>query len=175
MASESADTGSNRNQVHPLRSLVPSIRGKANRHPSARGLRSHLVLDAGRSRKQAARFQDLFQQPSHAYLARRSNAGCNRVTTSSPSRLVSMATTLSSPIPNTGGRLTLQRLSLAASTSAQTLNEIIDVCVLSCSAFRGSDRFTNHRINSPKTGMAPFLDPTKCLSERRATNVQARC
>jgi hypothetical protein len=59
-------------------------------------------------------FQGLFQQPSHAYLTRGANAGYNRVTTSSQSRLASMATTLSSPIPNSGGRLTFQRLSLVA-------------------------------------------------------------
>ena len=43
---------------------------------------------------------------------RGANAGYNRVTTSSQSRLVSMATTLSSPIPNTSRRLNFQRLSL---------------------------------------------------------------
>src|ERR1039457_6373331 len=73
--------GGDRNQDHPLRSSVPSIRGKANRHPSARVFGSHLVLDDGRSRKQAARFQDLLQQPSHAYLTGRANAGYARVTT----------------------------------------------------------------------------------------------
>src|SRR6266478_2698671 len=71
-----------------LRSPVLSIRGKANRHPSARVLGSHFVLDDGRSRKQAARFQDLLQQPSHAYLPGRANAGYARVTTSSQSPLV---------------------------------------------------------------------------------------
>jgi hypothetical protein len=45
---------------------VPSIRGKADRHPAAGILGSHVVLDDGRPRKQAARFQDLLQQPSHA-------------------------------------------------------------------------------------------------------------
>src|SRR5882762_3728533 len=101
MASQSADTGGDSNQVHPLRSPVLSIRGKANRHPSARVLGSHFVLDDGRSRKQAARFQDLLQQPSHAYLPGRANAGYARVTTSSQSPLVSMATTLSGPLSET--------------------------------------------------------------------------
>jgi hypothetical protein len=49
-----------------------------------------------------------------------------------------MATPLSSPIPNTSRRLTFQRLSLAAVSGQQSYG----VCVLSCSAFRGSDRFT---------------------------------
>src|SRR5208283_3481335 len=31
MASQFANTGGDRNQVHPLRSAVPSVRGKANR------------------------------------------------------------------------------------------------------------------------------------------------
>jgi hypothetical protein len=76
----------------------------------ARVLGSHFVLDDGRSRNQAARFQGPFQQPSHAYLARGANAGYNRVTTSSQTRLVSMATTLSRPIPNTSRRLTFSKI-----------------------------------------------------------------
>jgi hypothetical protein len=56
MASQSADTGGDRTQVHPLCSPVPSIRGKANRHPATRVFESHVVLDDGRSRKQTARF-----------------------------------------------------------------------------------------------------------------------
>src|SRR5437667_980033 len=55
-----------RNQDHPLRPPVPSIRGKAERHAAAGILGSHVVLDDGRPRKQAARVQDLLQQPSHA-------------------------------------------------------------------------------------------------------------
>jgi hypothetical protein len=84
-----------------LSSPVPSVCGKANRHHSTRVFGSHFVLDDGRSRKQAARFQDLLQQPSHAYLMGRANAGYARVTTSSQSRLVSLAIPLSSPIPDT--------------------------------------------------------------------------
>jgi hypothetical protein len=58
----------------------PSVCGKANRRRSTRVFASHLVLNDGRSRKQAPRFQDLLQQPSHAYLTRGANAGYNRVT-----------------------------------------------------------------------------------------------
>ena len=47
---------------------------------------------------------------THASLE--ANAGYNRVTTSSQSRLVSMATTLSILIPNTSRRLICQRLAL---------------------------------------------------------------
>src|SRR5438874_4751446 len=67
MASQPADTGVDANQVRPPRAPIPSIRGKADRHPAAGILGSHVVLDDGRPRKQAARFQDLLQQPSHAY------------------------------------------------------------------------------------------------------------
>src|SRR5450631_387994 len=143
--SESADTGGDGNQVHPLRSTVPSIRGKVNRHPSTRVFGSHLVLDDGRSRKQAARFQDLLQQPSHAYLTGRANAGYARVTTNRQSPLVSMATTLSILISDTSGCLICQRLALAV-VSGQLLQKprmkSSGVCVVSCTAFRGSDRFT---------------------------------
>ena len=145
MASQSADTGGDRNQDHPLRSSVPSIRGKANRHPSARVFGSHLVLDDGRSRKQAARFQDLLQQPSHAYLTGRANAGCARVTTNCQSPLVSMATTLSGPLSDTGGCLISQRFVLAAASGRPLQKPRMKssgVRFLSCSAFRGSDRFT---------------------------------
>src|SRR5271167_5244896 len=93
-----ADTGGDRNQVHPLYSPVPSVRGKTNRHHSTRVFRSHVVLDDGRSGKQAARFQDLLQPPSHTYLTGRANARSARVTTSRQSPFVSMATTLSGPL-----------------------------------------------------------------------------
>src|SRR5207237_2412426 len=114
MASQSADTEGDRNQDHPLRPPVPSIRGKADRHPAAGLLRSHVVLDDGRPRKQAARFQDLLQPPSHAYVTGRENAGYAHVTTTSQSPLVSLATTLSSPLSDPGGCLICQRLALAA-------------------------------------------------------------
>src|SRR5207249_6876326 len=58
MASQSADTEDGRNQDHPLRPPVPSIRRKADRLPAAGILGSHVVLDDGRPRRQAARFQD---------------------------------------------------------------------------------------------------------------------
>jgi len=145
MASQSADTGGDENQVHPLRPPVPPIRGKANRHPSARVFGSHVVLDDGRPRKQAARFQDLLQQPSHAYLTGRANAGSARATSNRKSPLVSLATSLSILIPDTNGCLTFQRLGLTA-VSGQPLQEprmkSSGVCVLGCSSYRGSDRFT---------------------------------
>src|SRR5438876_6977969 len=57
MASQSACTGVDGNQVHTLPSPVPSIRGTADRHPSPRVFGSPVVLDDVRSRKEAARFQ----------------------------------------------------------------------------------------------------------------------
>src|SRR6516225_3222502 len=103
MASQPPDTGRDRNQVRPLRSTVSSVRGKANRHRSTGVFGSHFVLDCGGSRKQAARFQDLLQQPSHPYLNRRANAESARVTANRKSPLVSMATSLSILISDTSG------------------------------------------------------------------------
>ena len=72
------------------------------------------LTDDGRSRKQTARFQDLLQPPSHAYRTGRANVGSARVTTSSQSALVSMATPRSGPLSDTGGCLISQRLALSA-------------------------------------------------------------
>src|SRR6201984_3491631 len=94
--------------------LLHHITGIATkRHPAARILGSPVVLDDGRPRKQAARFQDLLQQPSHAYLTGRANARHAGVTTNRQSPLVSMATTLSSPLSDPGGCLICQRVALA--------------------------------------------------------------
>jgi len=122
VASQSTSTGGDRKQVHPLRSPVPSFRGKANRHHSTRVFGSHVVLDNDRSRKQAARFQGLLQQPSHAQLTGRPNARYAAVTTSRKSPIVSMATTVSGPLSDTGGCLISQRFVLAA-VSARPLQK----------------------------------------------------
>src|SRR6266404_6248917 len=45
VANQSADTGGDGNQVHPLCSPVPPVRGKADRHTSTRVFGSHVVLD----------------------------------------------------------------------------------------------------------------------------------
>jgi hypothetical protein len=55
----------------------------------------HFVLDDVRSRREAARFQDLLQQPSHAYLTGRANTRYAGVTTNRKSPLVWMAAPLS--------------------------------------------------------------------------------
>src|SRR5215469_12777332 len=104
MASQPPDTGRDRNQVRPLRSTVSSVRGKANRHRSTGVFGSHFVLDCGGSRKQAARFQDLLQQPSHPYLNGRAEAESACVTSNRKSPLVSMATS---------GCVIFRRLSIA--------------------------------------------------------------
>jgi hypothetical protein len=145
MASQSANIGGDRNQDRPLRSPVPSVRGKVNRHHSTRVFGSHVVLDDCRSRKQTARFQNLLQQPSHAYLTGKANAGYARATTNRKSPLISLATSSPILISDTTGGLTFQRLGLTA-VSGQPLQKpgmkSSSVCVLGCSAFRGSDRFT---------------------------------
>src|SRR6516165_7834670 len=87
MASQPPDPGRDRNQVRPLRSTVSSVRGKADRHRSTGLLGSHFVLDGGGSPEQAARFQDLLQQPSHPYLNGRANAESGCVTTNRKSPL----------------------------------------------------------------------------------------
>jgi hypothetical protein len=148
VASESADTRGDRNQVHPLRSTVTSVRGKANRHRSTRVLGSPVVLDNWRSRKQAARFQDLLQQPSHAYLTGRANAGYAGVTTNRKSPFVSMAAPLPILVSDPNGCLTLSKTRAHCgirSTSKNTWNEIIKssgIGDLGYRPFRGSDRFT---------------------------------
>jgi len=128
VASESADTRGDRNQVHPLRSTVTSIRGTANRRPSPRVFGSPVVLDDDRSRKQAARFQDLLQQPSHAYLTGRANPGYAGVTTNRKSPFVSMAAPLPILVSDPNGCLTLSKTRAhfgIRSTSKNTWNEII--------------------------------------------------
>ena len=145
MASQPPDPGRDRNQVRPLRSTVSSVRGKANRHRSTGVFGSDFVLDCGGSRQQAARFQDLLQQPSHPYLNRRANAESAWVTTNRKSPLVSMATSLSILISDTSGCVILRRLSIAP-VSGQPWKDFqlnhCGACVLGCCALRGSDRFT---------------------------------
>jgi hypothetical protein len=131
-----------------LRGLERHITGIATkRHPSTRVFGSHVVLDDGRSGKQAPRIQDLLQQPPPASVTGRANAGDAPVTTNGKSPLISMATPLWSPIPDTSRCLTFQRLSsLRYRQSLQKprmrIIESSCVCVLSCNAFRRSDRFT---------------------------------
>ena len=111
--------------IHPLRSPVPSLRGETNRHHSTRVFRSHLVLDDGRSGKQAARFQELLQPPSHAYRTGGANARSTRVRISRQSPLVSLATSLPILISDANGCLTTHAHCGIRSTSAKTWNEII--------------------------------------------------
>ena len=122
----------------------------------------HLLFwTTGRSRKQAARFQDLLQPPSHAYLTGRANAGYSGVTTNRKSPLVSMATPLPILISDPNGCLTLSKTRAHCgirSTSKNTWNESSGVCVLDYSAFRGSDRFT----------------ATACVPKARASSLAQR-
>src|SRR6516162_5185458 len=166
MASQPPDTGRDRNQVRPLRSTVSSVRGKANRHRSTGVFGLHFVLDCGGSRKQAARFQDLLQQPSHPYLNRRANAESACVTTNRKSPLVSMATSLSILISDTSGCVIFRRLSIApvSSTLGRLPIKSSGAGVLGCCALRGSDRFTRtvsirqrHDVDGIDARIAPNL------------------
>ena len=163
MASQPPDTGRDRNQVRPLRSTVSSVRGKANRHRSTGVLGSHFVLDCGGSREQAARFQDLLQQPSHPYLNGRANAESTCVTTNRKSPFVSMATALSILISDTSGRVIFRRLSIAL-VSGQPWEDFqliksFGACILGCCALRESDRFT----------------PTVSIRQRQAAKARLCC
>jgi hypothetical protein len=66
MVSRSADAGGDRDQKLPLRSLCHPF-AEANRHHSTRVFGSNVVLDDGRSRKQAARFQDYGIHRTHPH------------------------------------------------------------------------------------------------------------
>src|SRR5215468_7693295 len=158
MASQPPDTGRDRNQVRPLRSTVSSVRGEAYRHRSTGVFGSYFVLDCGGSRKQAARFHDLLQQPSHPYLNGRANAESACVTTNRKSPLVSMATSLSIPISDTSGCVIFRRLSTVSGQPWEDFQLIKSsgACVLSCCALRESDRFT----------------PTVSIRQRQATRIR---
>src|SRR5215472_14201002 len=173
MASQPPDTGGDRNQVRPLRSTVSSVRGKANRHRSAGVFGSHFVLDCGGSRKQAARFQDLLQQPSHPYLNGRANAESACVTTNRKSPLVSMATSLSILISDTGGRVifedsqcsgirsTLGRLQsnhlmLASLVAVRFADPIVSLQPYQFARDSRMKRFPAHRQSSERTNRMPL-------------------
>ena len=66
---------SDRDQDRALRPLVPSLCGTADRHGSTGVPGSHVILDHGGSRKQAARFQDILQPSSHACRTSRATTG----------------------------------------------------------------------------------------------------
>src|SRR5215469_11718826 len=159
MASQPPDTGRDRNQVRPLRSTVSSVRGKANRHRSTGVFGSHFVLDCGGSRKQAARFQDLLQQPSHPYLNERANAESGCVTTNRKSPLVSMATSLSILISDTSGCVIFRRLSIAPVSGQPWEDFQLIICCLRSWLLRASRirSFHSKRINSPETGSSTDL------------------
>ena len=145
MASQSACTGVDGNQVHTLPSPVPSIRRTADRHPSPRVFGSPVVLDDVRSRKEAARFQDLLQQPSHAYLTGRANTRDAGVTTNRKSPLVWLAAPLSILISDPNGCLTFQIFGLtevSGQAPQKPRMKSRGLCALGCSALRDSDRFT---------------------------------
>ena len=174
MARESADTRGDRNQVHPLRSTVTSVRGKANRHRSTGVFGSHFVLDCCGSREQAARFQDLLQQPSHPYLNGRANAESACVATNRKPPLVSMATSLSIPVSDTSGCVIFRRLSIAP-VSGQPWEDfqLIMWCLRSWLLHASRIRsFHSNRINSPETGTIP--DRSAVPSGRKTFSLSLR-
>src|SRR6516162_4357423 len=174
MASQPPDTGRDRNQVRPLRSTVSSVRGKANRNRSTGVFGLHFVLDCGGSRKQAARFQDLLQQPSHPYLNGRANAESACVATNRKPPLVSMATSLSIPVSDTSGCVIFRRLSIAP-VSGQPWEDfqLIMWCLRSWLLHASRIRsFHSNRINSPETGTIP--DRSAVPSGRKTFSLSLR-
>jgi hypothetical protein len=141
-ASQSADTRGDRDQERPLRSLVPSVRGKANRHPSTRVFGSQVWTTADLENK-LLDFRTYFN--NH----RTHNSLEGRTPDTRLSRpIVNLHSfrwrpQLSILIPDTSGCLICQRLALAV-VSGQLLQKprmkSSGVCVLSCSSFRRSDR-----------------------------------
>jgi hypothetical protein len=107
----------------------------------------------------------------------RVNAGYARVTTSSQSRLVSMATTLSGPLSDTGGCLISQRFVLAA-VSGRPLQKprmkSSGVCVLNCSAFRDSDPSTS-LIRTAHTSWIIFEWEGRARSEHETEEKKSGC
>jgi hypothetical protein len=79
-----------------------------------------------------------------AYLTGRANAEYARVTTNRKSPLVSVAISLSRPISNPHGCVTIQRLGLAVVSGPLQKHGMKSsgVCFFNCSGLRGPDRFT---------------------------------
>ena len=119
MASQSANPGRDRNQNGALCTAVTSICGTPDRHYSQGVLGPHIVLDARRSRKQAARVPELLQQASHAYFTGGTNAGSGheRVAAARRSPLLPVATPLPGSLSDTDSCLTSQRPSLAIASN----------------------------------------------------------
>ncbi len=133
-------------------------------HCESATLRTHWVLVLmdvpcdWRSRKQAARFQDLLQQPSQAYLTGRANAGYAGVTTDQ-SRLVSMAAPLPILVSNPNGCLTLSKTRAhfgIRSTSKNDWNEIIRYLRSWLQSVSRIRSFHCHQIGSKRERHLPF-------------------
>src|SRR5437667_4148249 len=94
---------------------------------------------------EAARFQDLLQQPSHAYLTGRANTRDAGVTTNRKSLLVWLAAPLWILISDPNGCLTFQIFGLTEVSGQAPQKPRMKsraLCALGCSALRDSDRFT---------------------------------
>jgi hypothetical protein len=90
VASQSAGTGGDGNQVHPLPPPVASIRGKANRHLRREYLDHTFFWTMADLENKLLDFRTYFNN-------RRTHTSLACVTTNPKSPLVSMATILSSP------------------------------------------------------------------------------
>jgi putative transposase len=91
-----------------------------------------IVLDARRSRRQAARVPELLQHASHAYFTGGTNArsGRERVAAARGSPFLPVATPLPGPLSDTDSCLILQRLSLAVTCNGLSEAASRDVSVL---------------------------------------------
>ena len=98
MASQSANPRGIQNQDGALCSLVPSICGAVNRHPPPRVLGPYPVLDKRRPRKQAGRFQGLFQPSSRTYRTPEPPTRGRTAAADREARIVPMAISLPRPV-----------------------------------------------------------------------------
>src|SRR5215472_16566226 len=159
MASQPANPRGGRNQDGALRSLVPSICGAVNRHPPPRVLGPYPVLDKRRPRKQAGRFQGLFQPSSRAYRTPEPPTRGRTATADREARIVPMAISLPRPVSNTDSCLiphlrflTLsldQQHSYADWTASSLRTPVNRVSQVSATAIKAASN-----INSPETSFA---------------------
>ncbi len=107
---------------------------KGSSAPFDASIGSHVVLNNGRSRKQAARFQDLLQQPSHAYQSQTSARFDGNLT---------VVTYIRHQWLRNFPRLSIAAYPVNLGKTSKLPTKPSTVCVLGRRAPRGSDRFSS--------------------------------